>query len=647
SPPITPPHLVPIPSETLPLASYKRAKFSHSSSDFAEIAEVHNWSSFTEEPSHAAPEPELANNLLPTPESTPPANQQASDEISSRPLSSQAPVEEERKTRSAPALSPKDRFVAGLVGASVIAIESIWGGPAVSPSNSPAVLPLQWFVKEVLRRSRTSCSTLQVALYYLHKARRDIRATVANAARVELGLVADSYPSPPMSPNLSGEELAIKSEQIQDAVVDASGSAVLCGRRMFLAALIAASKYLQDKNYSNRAWAKISGLTTKEITDNERVFLGLLDYRLHLGAEDFDRWTDRLASLAAQGAVLEASVISIPGLARSSSVPGPISNEVLHDITSPPPSRTAVARSQTEPNLVNPNVATTQEDHEGEPSFAQKEHRSRAKTTGRGHQQAAYGRQGAHAEVTPLPVYLVTDLCSGGELFDRICAKGSYYERDAAKLVQVVVSAVAYLHNAGIVHRDLKPENLLFRSKDEDADLLIADFGLSKMIDEHTYSALTTTCGTPGYMAPGYTPFDRDSQVDEIQAICSADYAFEPQEYWNGVSEEARDFINRCLTVDQTKRMTAEEALKHPWLTSHSTPASGQSANLLPTFRKQFDAKKTFRRAIFTVRAAAALRDGGSMRRETLMGEEEKRLQEEVEKGKKVAEEEAPEHVLA
>ncbi|KAL8277474.1 hypothetical protein RQP46_010104 [Phenoliferia psychrophenolica] len=160
-------------------------------------------------------------------------------------------------------------------------------------------------------------------------------------------------------------------------------------------------------------------------------------------------------------------------------------------------------------------------------------------------------------------LYLVTDLCSGGEPFDRICAKGSYCEHDAANLVKDVVSAVSYLHHAGIVHRDLKPENLLFRSKDEDADMLIADFGLSKMIDEQTYSTLRTTCGTLGYMAPeifkklghgkpvdvwaigvityfllyGYTPFGRDSQVDEIQAICSADYAFEPQEYyWSGVS---------------------------------------------------------------------------------------------------------------
>lgn len=64
--------------------------------------------------------------------------------------------------------------------------------------------------------------------------------------------------------------------------------------------------------------------------------------------------------------------------------------------------------------------------------------------------------------------------------------------------MQTIVSATSYLHTAGIVHRDLKPENLLFRSKDEDADVMVADFGLSKMIDEQTFSALTTTCGTPG-----------------------------------------------------------------------------------------------------------------------------------------------------
>lgn len=100
------------------------------------------------------------------------------------------------------------------------------------------------------------------------------------------------------------------------------------------------------------------------------------------------------------------------------------------------------------------------------------------------------------------PVYLVTDLALGGELFDRICRKGSYYESDAADLIRAVLSAVAYLHDHGIVHRDLKPENLLFRTPEDNADLLIADFGLSRIMDEEQFHVLTTTCGTPGYMAP-------------------------------------------------------------------------------------------------------------------------------------------------
>lgn len=104
--------------------------------------------------------------------------------------------------------------------------------------------------------------------------------------------------------------------------------------------------------------------------------------------------------------------------------------------------------------------------------------------------------------ISRFAVYLVTDLALGGELFDRICRKGSYYESDAADLIRAVLSAVAYLHDHGIVHRDLKPENLLFRTPEDDADLLIADFGLSRIMDEEQFHVLTTTCGTPGYMAP-------------------------------------------------------------------------------------------------------------------------------------------------
>ncbi|KAG0655583.1 hypothetical protein C6P46_000806 [Rhodotorula mucilaginosa] len=274
-------------------------------------------------------------------------------------------------------------------------------------------------------------------------------------------------------------------------------------------------------------------------------------------------------------------------------------------------------------------------------------------------------------------VYLVTDLCQGGELFDRICAKSYFLEEDAAKLVRTVMSAVEYLHSHGIVHRDIKPENLLYRSKDEDSDLLLADFGLSKVMDEQQFSALTTTCGTPGYMAPeifkktghgkpvdiwamgvvtyfllcGYTPFDRENQVDEVQAICNGDYAFEPAEYWVGVSETARDFINRCLVIDQTKRMTASEALAHPWLAQRvpetSAQQQAQRPDLLPSLRKNFNAKRTWKRAIMGVRAAGALKAGGEARRATLLtemdlGEDvQEKMRQEANLAKRDAEEEA------
>ncbi len=97
------------------------------------------------------------------------------------------------------------------------------------------------------------------------------------------------------------------------------------------------------------------------------------------------------------------------------------------------------------------------------------------------------------------------DLCTGGELFDRICDVGQFYESDAAKIIHIVLDAVLYLHSLNIVHRDIKPENLIFKTKDADADLLVADFGLSKMITpgEEDNFALNTMCGTPAYMAPG------------------------------------------------------------------------------------------------------------------------------------------------
>ena len=96
-------------------------------------------------------------------------------------------------------------------------------------------------------------------------------------------------------------------------------------------------------------------------------------------------------------------------------------------------------------------------------------------------------------------VYLVMELVTGGELFDRIVEKGSYTERDASALIKQILEAVDYMHTEGVVHRDLKPENLLYYCPDEDSKIMISDFGLSKMEDS---GVMATACGTPGYVAP-------------------------------------------------------------------------------------------------------------------------------------------------
>ncbi|EEB07754.1 CAMK/CAMK1 protein kinase Cmk1 [Schizosaccharomyces japonicus yFS275] len=240
-------------------------------------------------------------------------------------------------------------------------------------------------------------------------------------------------------------------------------------------------------------------------------------------------------------------------------------------------------------------------------------------------------------------LYLITELATGGELFDRICQKGSFYETDAAELVRTITSAVKYLHDNNIVHRDLKPENLLYRSKDEDSNLLIADFGLSKIFDVEQYSVLMTTCGTPEYMAPevfrrsgygkpvdiwaigvityfmlcGYTPFSRNSSVQVMNAILTNDFTFH-EKYWDHVSETAKDFIRQCLNDDPSKRPTAEQALEHPFLKKavtkpavpapETTPATPPK-DLLPGVRENFNARKRLRKAINVVRAMNTFRD--------------------------------------
>ena len=103
-----------------------------------------------------------------------------------------------------------------------------------------------------------------------------------------------------------------------------------------------------------------------------------------------------------------------------------------------------------------------------------------------------------------------------------------------------------------------------------------------------------------------------------MQAILAADYSFTPIEYWRNVSETARDFIRRCLTVNPLQRMTAHQALQHAWIkpvdpTSPEKPSVGEGQDLLPTVKKNFNARRTLHKAIDTVRAINKLREGGGL----------------------------------
>mmetsp|Transcript_1073 Transcript_1073/g.2142 ORF Transcript_1073/g.2142 Transcript_1073/m.2142 type:complete len:392 (-) Transcript_1073:156-1331(-) len=198
-------------------------------------------------------------------------------------------------------------------------------------------------------------------------------------------------------------------------------------------------------------------------------------------------------------------------------------------------------------------------------------------------------------------VHLVTDLCTGGELFDKICEKSSnrdngaacFAEDEAARIMFQILVAVSYMHKRGIVHRDIKPENILFETTDEDSPIKIIDFGLSRKHYGGQEPPMTSVVGTPYYIAPevlrkkydkscdlwsvgviayillcGYPPFNGANNDQTHRRVLRGRYYF-PAEDWKDVSIEAMDFIHRMLQMDPRKRMTVEQALNHPWITRH------------------------------------------------------------------------------
>ncbi|CAF2077737.1 unnamed protein product [Brassica oleracea] len=186
-------------------------------------------------------------------------------------------------------------------------------------------------------------------------------------------------------------------------------------------------------------------------------------------------------------------------------------------------------------------------------------------------------------------VYIVMELCGGGELLDRILARGGKYSEDDAKAVLIqILNVVAFCHLQGVVHRDLKPENFLYTSKEENSQLKVIDFGLSDFVrpDER----LNDIVGSAYYVAPevlhrsytteadvwsigviayillcGSRPFWARTESGIFRAVLKADPSFD-EPPWPSLSLEAKDFVKRLLYKDPRKRMTASQALMHPWI---------------------------------------------------------------------------------
>ncbi|CAL1410067.1 unnamed protein product [Linum trigynum] len=190
-------------------------------------------------------------------------------------------------------------------------------------------------------------------------------------------------------------------------------------------------------------------------------------------------------------------------------------------------------------------------------------------------------------------VYIVMELCVGGELLDRILARGGKYPEDDAKAVMVqILNVVSFCHLQGVVHRDLKPENFLYTSKEETSELKVIDFGLSDYVrpDER----LNDIVGSAYYVAPevlhrsysteadvwsigviayillcGSRPFWARTESGIFRSVLKADPNFD-EASWASISPEAKDFVKRLLNKDPRRRMTATQALSHPWLRNYN-----------------------------------------------------------------------------
>ncbi|KAJ0103104.1 hypothetical protein Patl1_04184 [Pistacia atlantica] len=220
-------------------------------------------------------------------------------------------------------------------------------------------------------------------------------------------------------------------------------------------------------------------------------------------------------------------------------------------------------------------------------------------------------------------VHLVMELCAGGELFDRIIAKGHYSERAAASICRSIVNVVHICHFMGVMHRDLKPENFLLSSKDENALLKATDFGLSVFIEEG--KVYRDIVGSAYYVAPevlrrkygkeidiwsagvmlyillsGVPPFWAETEKGIFDAILQGEIDFNSKP-WPSISNSAKDLVRRMLTADPKKRITSAEVLEHPWIREGGNASDKPIDSAVLSRMKQFRAMNKLKKLALKV----------------------------------------------
>ncbi|XP_061929719.1 calcium/calmodulin-dependent protein kinase type II alpha chain isoform X48 [Apis cerana] len=254
--------------------------------------------------------------------------------------------------------------------------------------------------------------------------------------------------------------------------------------------------------------------------------------------------------------------------------------------------------------------------------------------------------------------YLVFDLVTGGELFEDIVAREFYSEADASHCIQQILESVHHCHHNGVVHRDLKPENLLLASKAKGAAVKLADFGLAIEVQGEA-QAWFGFAGTPGYLSPevlkkepygkpvdiwacgvilyillvGYPPFWDEDQHRLYAQIKAGSYDY-PSPEWDTVTPEAKNLINQMLTVNPGKRITASEALKHPWICQRERVASVVHRQETVDCLKKFNARRKLKGAILTTMLATRNfskdKKGGVDRSSTVIAKEPEARRQEI-----------------